>query len=61
MTKQSFQAIQIERNGGEAILDTFPVTKKRNAATAYAMAESLCELARQLPHKPEAFVRETNR
>jgi hypothetical protein len=61
MTKRhAFQAIQMQSNGGEAILDTFTVTKRRSADEAYQLAEALCEKARRLAHRPAAFVREIN-
>lgn len=56
----AFQAIQMERDGGEAILDTFRVTKKRSANDAFRQAETRCVLARILAHRPHAFVREIN-
>ena len=60
MKRHAFEAIQLSESGGENILDTFTVTKKRSANAAYSAAEQLCEQARRLPHKPAAFVREIN-
>lgn len=59
-SRHAFEAIQLGDNGAESLLDTFTVTRHRNADEAYEAAESLCELARRLPHKPAAFVREIN-
>lgn len=56
----AFEAIQIETSGREALLATFRVTQTRSADDAYDFAEALCEKARQLPHRPKAFVREIN-
>lgn len=59
-TRHAFEAVQLEPNGKESLLDTISVTKRRNADEAYHRAEELCEAARALPHKPAAFVREIN-
>lgn len=56
----AFEAIQIERDGTEALLSTIRVTKYRDSEIAYDIAERLCVSARQLAHKPAAFVREIN-
>ena len=60
MAKHYFEAVQVESSGNFAVLDTFNVTKRRTAAEAYDMAETLCEQARNMPHRPAAFVRERN-
>jgi hypothetical protein len=59
-TRHAFQAVQLTEVGNESILDTFAVTKRRNADQAYEAAEALCNRARALPHRPCAFVREIN-
>jgi hypothetical protein len=58
--RHAFEAIQLDAQGRESILDTFTVTKRRNADCAFDLAETLCERARKLPHHPAAFVREVN-
>ena len=58
--RHAFEAIQLGSGGGESLLDTVTITKKRSADDAYAKAERLCQAARDLPHKPAAFAREIN-
>lgn len=56
----AFEAIQLGTDGRESLIGVFRVTKTRSADEAYAEAEQLCELARNLAHRPAAFVREIN-
>lgn len=61
MTKRhAFEAIQLSDDGRWQVLDTFTVTKRRDADEAYRRAEALCAEARALPHRPAAFVHEIN-
>jgi len=58
--KHYFEAVMVERYGRFSVLDTFVVTKRRDADAAYDAAEKLCDLVRSMPQAPAAFVRERN-
>ncbi|RWA81481.1 MAG: hypothetical protein EOQ31_31545 [Mesorhizobium sp.] len=56
----AFEVIQLEKDGRESLLAVFRVSRSTSADDAYQAAETLCEKARSLPHRPAAFVREIN-